>query len=109
MNPVIDSGQQSDSATACIEDMCVHRRHPAAKTEENDEPPRIKSSFQQVSATPDDRFCDESMPSNERLLVVPIVPAYHASTALEQLLMSSPQVTTLCSAGTWQCEGRWIL
>lgn len=52
--------------------------------------------------------CEKAVPEGKRLVLVPIVPAYHSSTALEQALMSSPKLATLCSAGTWQCEGQWI-
>lgn len=35
------------------------------------------------------------------------IPAYHGSTAVEQLLMSSDNVTTVCSMGCWQCEAHF--
>jgi len=39
-----------------------------------------------------------------------VLSAPHAgSTAVSGLLASSPKVATLCSAGTWACEGQWIL
>lgn len=42
-----------------------------------------------------------------RELLVLSVPVYSGSTALEQLLMSSSNVTTLCRQGCWQCEARF--
>eukprot|EP00039_Didymoeca_costata_P017467 m.324177 g.324177 ORF g.324177 m.324177 type:complete len:340 (-) comp16540_c10_seq24:156-1175(-) len=46
-------------------------------------------------------------PESERihLLVLPQIRAYRGSTAFQQLLMSNPAVSTLCTAKTWQCEG----
>jgi hypothetical protein len=38
-----------------------------------------------------------------------LVPTGGGSTALLSLLASSPEVSTLCSAGTWACEGTWLL
>jgi len=37
------------------------------------------------------------------------VPPFWGSTALLSLVASSPEVTTLCSSGKWQCEGTWLL
>jgi len=50
--------------------------------------------------------CPSTLPDQSKLMVMPIVPMYHGSTALESIFMSSPKITTLCSAGTWQCEAR---
>ena len=38
-----------------------------------------------------------------------LVPAFHGSTALEGVLMSSDRVATICSARTHNCEGSWLL
>jgi len=38
-----------------------------------------------------------------------IVPPYWGSTSLLSLVSSSPNVTTLCESGVWQCEGTWLL
>lgn len=46
---------------------------------------------------------------DERILLIPLVPAHHGSTALESVLMSSRNVSTLCSSNGWQCEGRAIM
>lgn len=37
------------------------------------------------------------------------VPPYWGSTALLSLIASSPRATTLCEAGTANCEGTWLL
>jgi len=52
--------------------------------------------------------CAPDMPPNRRLLLLPMVPQFHGSTALEGVFMSSPHVTTLCSSNVWQCEGHFI-
>lgn len=49
----------------------------------------------------------ESRPGG-RVLLQLLVEPHHGSTALQTLLMSSSQVSTLCSAGSWQCEGEKI-
>lgn len=49
------------------------------------------------------------MPREERLWLTVGAPFYHGSTALEMLFMSSRRVSTICAAGTWQCEARWCL
>ena len=43
------------------------------------------------------------------MLLLTLVPAYHASTALQGLFMSSPSIATLCSSREWECEGRRIM
>jgi len=50
--------------------------------------------------------CSRFISSDNKLMLMPIVPMYHGSTALESVFMSSSKVTTLCSAKTWQCEAR---
>ena len=50
--------------------------------------------------------CGESLPGDERLLLMNIVPWYHGSTALEAVEMSSAQSATLCSAMTHECEAQ---
>mmetsp|Transcript_122320 Transcript_122320/g.193754 ORF Transcript_122320/g.193754 Transcript_122320/m.193754 type:complete len:362 (-) Transcript_122320:3-1088(-) len=50
----------------------------------------------------------ESSPQEPFYLFL-FTPPYSGSTALQSLVATSPHVTTLCSAGTWQCEGQWIL
>lgn len=47
--------------------------------------------------------------NSSRLLLVELIHAYHGSTAMECILMSSTEVTTLCKARTPQCEGQWLL
>lgn len=98
-----DSGSQM-----CFDDMCwtsAEVRPRRVMPERIDALSAVQSESR-LSLTP---ACAQDVPANERVLLVPHVPAYHASTALEQVLMSSPEMTTLCSAGTWQCEGKWII
>ena len=49
--------------------------------------------------------CPESLPSDTRLLLLSNVQHYHGSTSILSLLMSSPQVATLCPNNSFQCEG----
>lgn len=53
--------------------------------------------------------CRPEVLPHRRIFLFTLVPPYHGSTALEGVLMSSPYLATLCSAGTWQCEGRSIM
>ena len=50
----------------------------------------------------------QNVTGTTRDIVVLSVPPYHGSTALEQLLMSSRNVSTLCKEGCWQCEARFL-
>jgi len=34
---------------------------------------------------------------------------YSGSSALQSLILTSPRITSLCAANTWQCEGTWTL
>jgi len=54
------------------------------------------------------RWCLERTPWH-RTLLLSLVPAYHGSTALESVFMSSSNLATLCTADMWQCEGNKIL
>eukprot|EP00927_Polykrikos_kofoidii_P015542 TRINITY_DN16925_c0_g2_i1.p1 TRINITY_DN16925_c0_g2~~TRINITY_DN16925_c0_g2_i1.p1 ORF type:complete len:1122 (+),score=194.85 TRINITY_DN16925_c0_g2_i1:124-3489(+) len=51
------------------------------------------------------RACDLTLPLNRRILLLPLAAPYHGNLALEELLMSSGNVATLCSAGSFQCSG----
>lgn len=46
---------------------------------------------------------------DERLFLMGVADPFHGTTALQQALMASEQLSTLCNAKTWQCEGSWIL
>jgi len=48
--------------------------------------------------------CNATLGLTERLWLTTNALAFHGSTALEMLMMSGHAVTTICSAGTWQCE-----
>eukprot|EP00747_Dinoflagellata_sp_TGD_P087019 gnl/TRDRNA2_/TRDRNA2_163497_c0_seq2.p1 gnl/TRDRNA2_/TRDRNA2_163497_c0~~gnl/TRDRNA2_/TRDRNA2_163497_c0_seq2.p1 ORF type:complete len:310 (+),score=20.51 gnl/TRDRNA2_/TRDRNA2_163497_c0_seq2:47-976(+) len=52
-----------------------------------------------------DFICNKNTEGGERLLLIGDVQARLGSTALLQLLSSSPHLTNLCSANVWQCEG----
>ena len=43
------------------------------------------------------------------LYLIIMVPPYMGSSALENLLASSPHVTTMCKKTKWQCESTWNL
>mmetsp|Transcript_94313 Transcript_94313/g.148363 ORF Transcript_94313/g.148363 Transcript_94313/m.148363 type:complete len:390 (+) Transcript_94313:60-1229(+) len=49
--------------------------------------------------------CDADVPKDTRILLHTLVQANHGSTAVQQFLMSSKHVSSLCSGKTWQCEG----
>jgi len=49
--------------------------------------------------------CPAVVPPDTRILLLTIVQAFHGSTALASVLMSSPSIATYCSGKTWQCEG----
>mmetsp|Transcript_50990 Transcript_50990/g.110639 ORF Transcript_50990/g.110639 Transcript_50990/m.110639 type:complete len:339 (+) Transcript_50990:39-1055(+) len=54
--------------------------------------------------------CDDILASGKRTLLLGLTAPYHGSTSLLQLLMSSQDVSTLCSHGAnWQCEGSRIM
>mmetsp|Transcript_55765 Transcript_55765/g.120519 ORF Transcript_55765/g.120519 Transcript_55765/m.120519 type:complete len:343 (-) Transcript_55765:103-1131(-) len=53
--------------------------------------------------------CD-AMASSNRVLLLSVTAPFHGSTAVLQLMMSSPNVSTLCAYGkNWQCEGAPIM
>jgi len=52
--------------------------------------------------------CAKSEDASSRLLISAVVQGYHGSTALEEVLMSSDKVATLCSCGSWQCEANCV-
>eukprot|EP00747_Dinoflagellata_sp_TGD_P087020 gnl/TRDRNA2_/TRDRNA2_163497_c0_seq3.p1 gnl/TRDRNA2_/TRDRNA2_163497_c0~~gnl/TRDRNA2_/TRDRNA2_163497_c0_seq3.p1 ORF type:complete len:334 (+),score=30.64 gnl/TRDRNA2_/TRDRNA2_163497_c0_seq3:47-1048(+) len=56
-----------------------------------------------------DFICNKNTEGGERLLLIGDVQARLGSTALLQLLSSSPHLTNLCSANAWQCEGFRIM
>jgi len=45
-----------------------------------------------------------SMDTGDRALLTAVVQAYHGSTAVEEVIMSSATVATLCKCNDWQCE-----
>jgi len=56
----------------------------------------------------DFQLCRANPPDGKRILISAVVEAFHGSTALEEVFMSSDKVTTPCSCGTWQCETIWL-
>ena len=57
------------------------------------------------SATP---ACSASLPKDERTLLFELSPAFHGSTAMQSIMMSSSRVATLCRAQTHECEAQWL-
>lgn len=49
--------------------------------------------------------CNASVPKESRILLLTLAQAGHGSTALLEVLMSSPKVSSLCRGKSWQCEG----
>uniref|UniRef100_A0A7S0B9C9 Uncharacterized protein n=1 Tax=Pyrodinium bahamense TaxID=73915 RepID=A0A7S0B9C9_9DINO len=49
--------------------------------------------------------CGHRVEGDTRVLLLPLVPSFHGSTALQAVLMSSRMVSTQCSARVWQYEG----
>ena len=45
----------------------------------------------------------------KHLHLIVMCPAFWGSSALQQLIASSPVVSTMCHRGTWQCEATWLL
>eukprot|EP00448_Togula_jolla_P005988 CAMPEP_0170612268 /NCGR_PEP_ID=MMETSP0224-20130122/23634_1 /TAXON_ID=285029 /ORGANISM="Togula jolla, Strain CCCM 725" /LENGTH=338 /DNA_ID=CAMNT_0010937763 /DNA_START=59 /DNA_END=1075 /DNA_ORIENTATION=+ len=54
--------------------------------------------------------CEHIVASGRRVLLLSVTAAYHGSTSVLQLMMSSPNVSTLCAnEHNWQCEGAPIM
>eukprot|EP00039_Didymoeca_costata_P021878 m.345677 g.345677 ORF g.345677 m.345677 type:complete len:329 (+) comp26984_c0_seq1:220-1206(+) len=51
---------------------------------------------------------DELMSTGGRIVIVVDTLPWSGSTAMTQLIMSSPSVSTLCKGAHWQCEGHEI-
>ena len=49
--------------------------------------------------------CSAGQQPHARTVLFELVPAFHGSTAVQTLLMSSGGVADLCRARTWECEG----
>lgn len=51
-----------------------------------------------------------NLPEKSTTIYLPvIVPPFFGSSALEYLLDTSPQTSTMCHLRTWQCESSWYL
>lgn len=61
------------------------------------------------SSTTRAKACPRQMPSERRLFLMQLVFPFQGSTALAGMLMSSPEMATLCAFRQWNCEGRKIL
>jgi len=100
----------------CIGDLCVPRPNSymtfKAETQQMIQEGKQETLPMDVTsivmqATPEaEAGCQETVPDGTKIMLMPIVPMYHGSTALEAIYMSSPKITTLCTAKTWQCEAR---
>jgi len=54
--------------------------------------------------------CEDITTSGKRVLLLSVTAPYHGSTSILQLMMSSPDVSNLCSYGeNWQCDGMPIM
>lgn len=56
-----------------------------------------------------DVACTAVEPADTRILLLTIVQAKHGTAGLEELLMSSEKVSTLCAGESWQCEGSALI
>jgi len=91
------------------------RRRSRRRQDPNDAAERRRRSRRRDAAAPpaeghdsDFQLCRANPPDGKRILISAVVEAFHGSTALEEVIMSSDKVTTPCSCGTWQCEVRWL-
>lgn len=110
-----DKGDKGKSGIFCIGDMCVpkeefHRNGTSTDAELFADLRKGRHNYKNKDLVDFEvvpEACEMPYPGNfSKLMLMPIVPMYHGSTALESVFMSSTDVTTLCSAGTWQCEPR---
>merc|ERR1719162_391842 len=69
-----------------------------------------KADFNSPPSAANDKWpaCDANPPPKMRSVLSAIVQAYHGSTALEEVLMSSDKIATLCACNSWQCEAGWV-
>eukprot|EP00928_Gymnodinium_smaydae_P058189 TRINITY_DN4141_c0_g2_i1.p1 TRINITY_DN4141_c0_g2~~TRINITY_DN4141_c0_g2_i1.p1 ORF type:complete len:355 (-),score=35.43 TRINITY_DN4141_c0_g2_i1:59-1123(-) len=66
----------------------------------------VRETNAQFSQSRQTVACEKSSKNKNKVMLVLVTFPYHGSTAFEQVLMSSPDVATLCSARTWQCEAK---
>jgi hypothetical protein len=66
-------------------------------------PKTVSRSF--AAPLPKNVACPIALPVDTRIMLLTVVQAFHGSTALASVLMSSPEIATYCSGKTWQCEG----
>lgn len=52
-----------------------------------------------------DRFYETPIGQRKHMMLFVEAVPYHGSTAIQQVLMSNHNISTLCKAGSWQCEG----
>jgi len=93
----------ADLPDYCLEDMCSEDMRLGSLDEHDEELGVVKEVSVEDLNLPLQPGCSE-LETHSRALVSAVVQAYHGSTALEEVLMSSQQVTTLCTCKSWQCE-----
>jgi len=103
LHHVTTKEKPGDEDMICMDgskDMCIDKDSPDVYEEASEQKP--------LELIAEDATLPE-LPSDRRTLLIGAVHAFHGSTALEEILMSSPQVATLCTANGYQCEGAYIL
>jgi len=93
----------ADLPDYCIEDMCSEDMRLGSLDEHNEELGVVREVSVEDLNLPLQPGCSEQE-THSRALVSAVVQAYHGSTALEEVFMSSQQVATLCTCKSWQCE-----
>jgi len=88
----------------CIEDMCSEDMTLGSLEEVDEEMREMSAEELNLPLQPG---CS-AVSSGSRALVSAVVQAFHGSTALEEVIMSSDKVATLCQCKSWQCEAAWV-
>jgi len=101
---VANNEMATETDSACIGIMCG-RRAPVSLVEGKQE----ASVYTDNELRGRHPFCAPDHSSPSRLLLLPLVAHHHGSDALASVLMSSSEVSSLCSADTWQCDGLGLL
>jgi len=117
--PHVDAS--SEKKSGCLEDMCVDGRWGSNHHAKDDVPESKDDDIldagdldvtawnePQLKRISQNAACAAHPSKKTRTLVTGVSQAYHGSTALEEILMSSDELTTLCSCKTWQCEASWL-
>jgi len=101
---------ESGGTGGCLEDMCSDDIPSSFPRSNTATVMHIDSDGDDEKAVTDLNLpieyagCTSTEDSSSRMVLTAIVQAYHGSTALEEVLMSSNKIATLCSCNSWQCE-----